>query len=128
MMRRHSWRSSQVVLVCQKYHNFFFHVTEHIFAGPHSALSREDSEALAIVLPGAELFDSEFPFYLHAAALFKSSLAVQHEVLFSQLALSVAPTGTDTTALWSSIITGNADLGLYDDAYASLISTPHEQL
>jgi hypothetical protein len=64
-------------------------VTDQIFACPHSALSREDSEAFAIVLPGAELYNVGFPFYLHAAALFKSSLAVQHEVLFSH----VFPTG-----------------------------------
>jgi nuclear pore complex protein Nup160 len=95
--------------------------------GPDSDLLDEDEDALAVVLPGAELFTSQFSFYLHVSALFKSCGLVQHEVLLSQLALSVAPPTTDTTALWYSVIKGYTDLGLYQDAYASLITTPHEK-
>jgi len=39
----------------------------------------------------------------------------------------VAPQGIDVTAVWYTIIKGNADLGLYDDAYASLVATPYDQ-
>lgn len=95
--------------------------------GTDNALLQEDQEALAVVLPNAELFDSDFSFFVHASTLFKSSSLVQHDVLFSQLALSVAPECTDTSTLWNSVIKGYVDLGLFDDAYASLIATPYEK-
>jgi len=97
-------------------------------AGPDRALSLEDEGALALVLPGGELLDSEFAFYFFVSSLFKSASQVHHEVLFSQLALSVAPPNWDCTPLWQSVIRGNTDLGLYDDAYASLIATPCDKL
>lgn len=99
-----------------------------MIAGVDSGLSIEDSEALASVVPGAELFYSDFAFYLHAASLFKSGSLVCHDVHFSQLALSVAGPDADTTELWYSIIKGYTDLAGYDDAYASLIACPHERL
>jgi nuclear pore complex protein Nup160 len=103
-----------------------YHMTDHV-SGPNNALSQEDRETLASVLPDGEVYDSEFSFYLHAASLCKSVLAIHHEVLFCQLALSVRPEGIDTTTIWHSIISGNTDLGLYDDAYASLVATPYDQ-
>ncbi|EKM59586.1 uncharacterized protein PHACADRAFT_87488 [Phanerochaete carnosa HHB-10118-sp] len=96
--------------------------------GPESGLSMEDREALAAVLPGAELFNSPFTFYLHAASLFKVESVVTYEVSFTQLALSVAPLGVDTVALWQTAIKGLTDLGLYDDAYTALTSCPYEKL
>ncbi|KZT74501.1 hypothetical protein DAEQUDRAFT_195531 [Daedalea quercina L-15889] len=96
--------------------------------GPKSALSDEDKEALAAVLPGAELFESEFDYYLHTAGLFKTASDTLHEVSFTQLAIPVAPPGADTASLWHGAIRGLTDLGLYEDAYASLISTPYEKL
>ncbi|KAI0307403.1 nucleoporin Nup120/160-domain-containing protein [Multifurca ochricompacta] len=70
--------------------------------GPHSALSFEDADALGAVLPGGQLFDS--------------------------LALLKAPLDWDTTDLWSTVIRGATDLGYWDDAYAALMSTPHDVL
>ncbi|KAF8897169.1 nucleoporin Nup120/160-domain-containing protein [Infundibulicybe gibba] len=95
--------------------------------GPDNALSYEDQEALTAVLPATELYDSEFAFYVHTSTLFKACLLVRHEVSFSQLALSVVSQGVDTTALWHTVIKGFIDLGLYGDAYASLIASPHEK-
>jgi len=95
--------------------------------GTDNALSSEDQEALTVVLPSAELFGSEFSFYIHVLMLFKSKSLVHHEVLFAQLALSVTPPGVDTVSLWYSIIKGHTDLGLYENAYASLIATPHDK-
>jgi nuclear pore complex protein Nup160 len=88
----------------------------------------EDSEALASVLPGAELFYSDYAFYLHVASLFKSGSLVSQDVHFSQLALSVAHAEADTTELWYNVIKGHIDLALYDDAYASLVACPHVRL
>ncbi|TFY51621.1 hypothetical protein EVJ58_g10469 [Rhodofomes roseus] len=96
--------------------------------GSRGALSDEDSEALAAVLPGAELFGTEFDCYLHTAGLFKTASDTLHEVSFTQLAISAAPPGTDTASLWHGVIRGLTDLGLYEDAYASLVSTPYEKL
>lgn len=80
------------------------------------------------MLPGARLFTSDFEFYLHAAALFKSGSVITHEVHFTQLALSVAPYAVDTSELWYSAIKGLIDLGLYEDAYTALMSSPYEKL
>jgi len=96
--------------------------------GINSGLSAEDNEALAGVLPEAEMFYSDYAFYLHAASLFKSGSQVCHGVRFSQLALSVARPEDDTMDLWHCVIKGYIDLALYDDAYASLITCPHDKL
>ncbi|KAJ7929169.1 nucleoporin Nup120/160-domain-containing protein [Mycena leptocephala] len=95
--------------------------------GPDNALTPEDHEALSFVLPATDPFDTAFFFYLHASKLFKMASLVQHEVFFTQLALSVAPLDADTSSLWNTIIKGYTDLSLYDDAYSSLIATPYEQ-
>jgi len=96
--------------------------------GPHSALSFEDADALAAVLPGGRLFDSTFGFYLHASTLFKAASLIDHEIRFVQLALSNAPPDWNTADLWNTVIKGATDLGYWDDAYAALMSTPHELL
>ncbi|KAI0829349.1 nucleoporin Nup120/160-domain-containing protein [Trametes gibbosa] len=96
--------------------------------GPHSALSFDDQEALAVVLPGEKLFSAQFDFYLHVAELFKTVLSTYHDVSFTQLALSVAPAGIDTIALWHGVIKGLTDLGQYEDAYTALVSVPYERL
>lgn len=70
--------------------------------------------------------ENEYSFYLYAADLFRNK-SVQHEVRFSKLAIQVAPPGTDTTALWSTVVKGQTDLALYEDAYASLMLTPSDQ-
>ncbi|KAJ7873395.1 nucleoporin Nup120/160-domain-containing protein [Mycena olivaceomarginata] len=95
--------------------------------GPENALTTEDSEALSFVLPASDPFDTAFFFYLHASKLFKMASLVQHEVSFTQLALSVAPLDADTSSLWNTVIKGYTDLSLYDDAHSSLIATPYEK-
>jgi nuclear pore complex protein Nup160 len=95
--------------------------------GTDHGLSFEDQDTLASVLPGAELFDSTFSFYLHASNIFKMSSLVYHEVLFAQLAIAAAPS-EDTSGLWSNVIKGYTDLAMYEDAYAYLMSTPYEKL
>jgi nuclear pore complex protein Nup160 len=99
-----------------------------ILIGPFSALSFEDADALAAVLPGARLFDSMFGFYLHASSLFKSASLTDHDVHFARLALSNAPLDWDTSDLWSTVIRGATDLGYWDEAYATLMATPHDML
>jgi nuclear pore complex protein Nup160 len=96
--------------------------------GPHSALSFEDADALAAVLPGGQLFDSIFGFYLHASSLFKSASLTDHDVHFARLAISNAPPDWDTNDLWSTVIRGTTDLAYWDEAYAALMATPHDIL
>ncbi|KAI0356677.1 hypothetical protein OH77DRAFT_1423630 [Trametes cingulata] len=96
--------------------------------GPHSALSVDDQEALAVVLPGEKPFPAQFDFYLHVADLFKAALSTYHEVFFTQLALSVAPPGINTVSLWQGVIKGLTDLGQYEDAYTAMVSAPYERL
>ncbi|KAH7916141.1 nucleoporin Nup120/160-domain-containing protein [Hygrophoropsis aurantiaca] len=96
--------------------------------GSDSGLSFEDAEALASVLPGGALFDSEFTFYLSASVIFKSSAHIQQGLSFAQLALSIAPPDAETEELWFNIIRGYIDLALYDDAYASITTTPYDNL
>lgn len=62
------------------------------------------------------------------ASLFKSSGIVCYEVLFSQLALSVAPPDNDLTPLWYNVIYGLTELGHYEDAYNTLVSSPYDKL
>lgn len=88
----------------------------------------EDQQALAAVLPRAELFDTEFNFYLHASGLFKAASVIPQEVFFTQRSLSVAPSGLDTTDLWLNVIKGLTDLGLYEDAYTALVAAPSSRL
>ncbi|KAK0467905.1 nucleoporin Nup120/160-domain-containing protein [Desarmillaria tabescens] len=66
-------------------------------------------------------------FYIHAAGLFKSKSLVYQETVFTQLAISVAPSEIDTITLWATVIRGYTELALYDDAYAAWISTPNEK-
>ncbi|KAG6833626.1 hypothetical protein H0H87_004253 [Tephrocybe sp. NHM501043] len=95
--------------------------------GGHS-LSPEDQEILAKILPATELLDSQHFFYIHVSNLFKMASWTQYEVSFAQLAISVAPFGVDTSSLWSTVIHGFTELALYEDAYASIMSTPYENL
>lgn len=80
------------------------------------------------MLPAGKLFETQFDFYLHASDLFKAALSTYHDVLFTQLALSNAPSYVDTTLLWSNVVKGLTDLGQYEDAYTVLISGPYERL
>ncbi|GAW08242.1 Nuclear pore complex protein [Lentinula edodes] len=94
--------------------------------GPDNALGQEDRDALQNVLPSSQLFDSSYSFYLYMATLFKSNSLQHYEVHFTQLALSVAPSNTDTSFLWHTVVRGYIDLGLFEEAYAAWISTPSD--
>ena len=86
----------------------------------------EDSEALNLVLPHAQQFDTQNSFYLFAASLFRNSF-VHHEVYFSKLAIQTAPPTADTALLWNIVVNGLIDLAQYDDAYASIMATPYDK-
>lgn len=91
-----------------------------------SNLTLEDSDALISVLPLGHPFDSQWSFYVFAADLFRNTF-VHHEVLFSQLAIQVAPAAAETASLWNNVVKGYIDLGLYSDAYASIMTMPFEK-
>ena len=96
--------------------------------GPDSALVLEDKNAFSAVLPNASLLDSDFSFYLHLRELFRTASVTHHEVRASQLALSVAPPGDDTSELWYRVVKGLTELGAFDDAYATLAASPYDKL
>ncbi|KAK2466397.1 hypothetical protein APHAL10511_002039 [Amanita phalloides] len=94
--------------------------------GIDTGISVEDYEALMAVLPASEHLDSKFKFYAHAAALFKQRGSVRHDVVFARLAITEAPDHADTASLWSSVIEGYIELGMYPCAYSSLMCLPYE--
>ncbi|TFY70144.1 hypothetical protein EVG20_g2860 [Dentipellis fragilis] len=96
--------------------------------GPNSGLSSDDAEALASVLPSAQLFDSDFSFYKHASSLFKAVALLDYEIHFSRLALSVAPVDWDSSEIWFSVTKGSIELGYYDDAYVAIMTMPYEKV
>jgi hypothetical protein len=102
--------------------------TDVFFSAEASSLSGEDSMALASVLPEALMFESQFTYYLHAAQLFKFASHTQYEVAFTQLALSMAPSGINTSLLWANIVNGYISMSAFDEAYASLIAMPYEKM
>ncbi|KAK0206120.1 nucleoporin Nup120/160-domain-containing protein [Desarmillaria ectypa] len=95
--------------------------------GVDGAMAAADKMVLSLVLTELEQLDDCYYFYIHAAGLFKSKSLVYQETVFTQLAISVAPSQIDTIALWATVIKGYTELALYDDAYAAWISTPNEK-
>ncbi|KAL0949809.1 hypothetical protein HGRIS_009844 [Hohenbuehelia grisea] len=96
--------------------------------GTDTGLSIDDREGLMAVLPQADCLVSDFAFYLHISMLFNQASQFQHVVLFTNLALSMAPPGEDTTGLWLVLIKNNIDLQAWDDLYTILLVCPYEQL
>ncbi|KAF9008833.1 nucleoporin Nup120/160-domain-containing protein [Cyathus striatus] len=90
--------------------------------GENAALTPEDRNTLTMVLPATQLFDSQFHFYRWAAELFKNLSTAYYEVLFSKLAISVAPTVSEASSLWINVVKGYTEQQQYDDAYAALMT------
>lgn len=99
-----------------------------IAQGPENGLPIEDLEALDACFPNGCLH-SECDYYLHVSGLFKKAGMLAQEVHFLKLALAVWPKGQElleiSSSTWNAIIKGYSDLGLYDDAYCYLLSSPH---
>ncbi|EPQ59509.1 hypothetical protein GLOTRDRAFT_71020 [Gloeophyllum trabeum ATCC 11539] len=96
-------------------------------AGSYEGLPEEEDGHIVVVAPPGAVM-SQFHFYLHVSNLFRAARATSYEIKFSQLAISVAPLGTDLQELWYAIIKGYIDLSQYEDAYIAIISTPYEKL
>ena len=126
MMPHSPSKSSLAALVHIFYAIYYFCGSLGFLTGPDNALGQEDRDALQNVLPSSQLFDSSYSFYLYMATLFKSNSLQHYEVHFTQLALSVAPSNTDTSFLWHTVVRGYIDLGLFEEAYAAWISTPSD--
>jgi nuclear pore complex protein Nup160 len=94
--------------------------------GDETSMNGEDREALEMVLPATEALNSPFAFYMHVSQLFKGVSLVHHEVKFAQQALSVAPEDIDVSEVWYTVIQGFTELGLFQDAYSSLMATPYD--
>ena len=88
----------------------------------------QDLFPLIRVLPDSRPFDGPDTYCLHVAMLFKSCSLVHEEIYFTRMALSLTTPDSETSALWQALIKGYADLGLYDDAYASWTSTPYDDM
>jgi nuclear pore complex protein Nup160 len=100
--------------------------------GLSSALGHEDANALAAVLPDRSEAGistlSQFEFYVHASSLFRSAGHTEQDVHFARLAISVATADSETSGLWYDVIKGYTELSYWDDAYAALMTTPHDRV
>ncbi|TFK29339.1 hypothetical protein FA15DRAFT_610509 [Coprinopsis marcescibilis] len=96
--------------------------------GGDTALAPDDAEALTLVLPAAHAIGSDFLYYIHASELFKRHYLVHYEAHFAELAVSVAPPGSDTSGLRTNIVRGYASLSMYEEAYAALMMMPYDKL
>ncbi|KAF9535022.1 nucleoporin Nup120/160-domain-containing protein [Crepidotus variabilis] len=88
-------------------------------------MTLEDAEALGAVIPSSHAIQTEYAFYLFAAELFHNVYLV-HEVRFSQLAIQVAPSSSDTVPLWNNVVKGLTEQALYEDAYATVMQIPYD--
>jgi hypothetical protein len=88
--------------------------------GRDNALLLEDMQALKAMVN----VDSDFAFYKHVAFVIFKDTWTDWKVIFSQMALSVAPPNLEKTDLWNAVVDGNIDLGQYDEAYAALVAAP----
>jgi hypothetical protein len=99
------------------------------FTVEESPISRDDADALAAVLPDAEVFESDFHFYAHIADVFAKAYETYWEVYFIQTALTVlSEPRYDASPLWFRLIRGYIDLAQYDDAYSAIMAAPHEDM
>ncbi|EJD01293.1 uncharacterized protein FOMMEDRAFT_158427 [Fomitiporia mediterranea MF3/22] len=93
-----------------------------------NVLLSDDLQTLDAVFPNG-CCRSDCEYYLHIAELFKKASMTAQELHFLRLALSVWPEGAELDEIslntWAAIIKGYSDLGLYEDAYCYLISSPH---
>jgi nuclear pore complex protein Nup160 len=91
-------------------------------------LTREEADALAAVMPDAQIYEDDFEFYIATARMFAQVGETRWEVHFTQLAITVAPQEPelDLTPYWQALVKGYVDLTLWDDAYATIMVVPHD--
>ncbi|KAH7103030.1 nucleoporin Nup120/160-domain-containing protein [Auriculariales sp. MPI-PUGE-AT-0066] len=90
--------------------------------------SLEDMQALRVVLPVTVDLSSEYTYLVHLAALFEDAAEQDAVIRFSRLAVEAAPQGVETSDLWFKIFRGYVALNEYEEAYMTLVATPHQTL
>lgn len=91
-------------------------------------LTAEDGDALRTVLPQSVQLESEFSYFIHLAAVLEEPGYQEHVIAFNKLAIQTAAAGVDTNDLWFKVFRGYVALGDFEEAYMTLVSTPHEAL
>ncbi|KIO30211.1 hypothetical protein M407DRAFT_20680 [Tulasnella calospora MUT 4182] len=93
--------------------------------GDDGLLESEDADALEDVLPLDEYYLPHY--YNHVADLFAECSLDVYVARFTKLAIDSSPEEV-SEKLWETLLTSYIALGLYEDAYMALISTPHQSL
>ncbi|KAG8902782.1 hypothetical protein FRB99_004117 [Tulasnella sp. 403] len=86
----------------------------------------EDRDALSAVLP---LQDRHLVvYYQHVVALFQERSLDGHVITFAKLAIGAHPVPEMTAELWDTVFKAYLTLGLYEEAYMTMVSVPHTDL
>lgn len=97
------------------------------FTGREPFQQGEDVLALAAVLPPDVNVERPISYLRHLVTLFDKTSNAAETVYFARLAISQSDPA-DTQDLWFKCHKALLDLGLYEDAYAVMASTPFHEL
>lgn len=88
-------------------------------------IPKHDLDALRSVLPPSVDIASPFSYFSCLVDIFESIGHAPYMVTFSRRAIDSAPEDEDTEGLWHNVFTGQANLCEFEDAYMTLVATPH---
>lgn len=83
--------------------------------------------ALAAVLPPDVNTESSVSYYRHLVGIFEKTQNASEVVYFARLAINHSDNG-DVQDLWYKSHKALLDLGLYEDAYTVMVTTPFIEL
>ncbi|CAE6454482.1 unnamed protein product [Rhizoctonia solani] len=96
--------------------------------GPISHLTETDRLGLETVLPPPLSLESACVYYRHVAELFNDACCLTQAIPFWRQAIEDAPPDLDARGMWSKVFRAYVDLGMWEDAYVVLVSTPYADL
>ncbi|KAH7343853.1 nucleoporin Nup120/160-domain-containing protein [Rhizoctonia solani] len=96
--------------------------------GPTTHLTQTDQLALESVLPPPLNLESACTYYRHVAELFNDACCLTQAIPFWRQAIDDAPPDLDARGMWSKVFRAYVDLGMWEDAYVVLVSTPYADL
>ena len=91
-------------------------------------MSKPDLDALRAVLPPSVDIASPFSYFCSLVEIFEAANHASHVVSFAKRALENAPEDEDTEGLWVKIYAGYTNLEEYENAYMTLVASPHHKM
>ncbi|EJU06460.1 hypothetical protein DACRYDRAFT_113162 [Dacryopinax primogenitus] len=91
----------------------------------HTAATLLDKQAVIAVLPIPEFQATRSFIYQQIASWFEQASSLSLAVLYWKLAIDTAASKSDLAHLWYKISAAQIELGLFEDAYGTLMATPH---